>query len=137
MNKALAYRAVRTARARGILVKPKQCERCGRPDRSTGRSIIHAHHHDYNRPLDVEWICAWCHRRETPLPSKTGRKYPQFSGEKNRNAKLTNQQAAEIRQSTLSSRKLSRLYGVDRHAIINIKRGIAYPLSATPGKGEA
>ena len=40
---------------RGDIKKPDKCQDCG----STGR--IHGHHHDYTRPLDVEWLCALCH----------------------------------------------------------------------------
>lgn len=46
---------------RGDMVKPKFCSRCGKHDKSRN---IHAHHHDYSRPLDVEWICAKCHYDE-------------------------------------------------------------------------
>jgi hypothetical protein len=41
----------------GKIVKPAACEQCG----STGR--IHGHHHDYSRPLEVEWLCTACHGR--------------------------------------------------------------------------
>ena len=44
-------RAVRAGR----VLKPIACQDCG----ATGR--IHGHHHDYARPLDVEWLCQSCH----------------------------------------------------------------------------
>ena len=37
------------------LHRPEQCERCGSACKP------HGHHHDYNRPLDVEWLCPTCH----------------------------------------------------------------------------
>lgn len=37
------------------------CETCGKTP--TDRSIIHAHHDDYSRPLHVRWLCASCHKR--------------------------------------------------------------------------
>lgn len=40
-------------RRRGKLVKVP-CETCGSP-----RSQMH--HHDYSKPLDVEWLCRPCH----------------------------------------------------------------------------
>jgi len=32
------------------------CERCSNPD-------SHAHHEDYNKPLEVIWLCAACHKQ--------------------------------------------------------------------------
>lgn len=39
----------------GKLIK-QPCEVCGREDR------VHAHHCDYDKPLDVMWLCPICHR---------------------------------------------------------------------------
>jgi hypothetical protein len=46
----LISNAVRDGR---IIKKP--CASCGSMKR------IHAHHHDYSKPLDVTWLCARCH----------------------------------------------------------------------------
>lgn len=43
---------------RGDLVRPEACERCGRVQR------IEGHHHDYTKPLEVEWLCGYCHKAE-------------------------------------------------------------------------
>lgn len=42
----------------GRLEKPSNCSSCGLffPSRK-----IHAHHHDYTKPLDVTWLCVYCH----------------------------------------------------------------------------
>lgn len=40
----------------GILIKPKECQRCGSTE---GR--IEGHHEDYRQPLAVEWVCRRCH----------------------------------------------------------------------------
>jgi hypothetical protein len=44
---------------KGEMVRPSHCERCDRND-----TRIEAHHPDYSRPLDVEWICTRCHAAE-------------------------------------------------------------------------
>jgi hypothetical protein len=65
-ERPIAMRAVRSAIKNGVLVRPSYCQRCSTPDnkRRDGRSMIHAHHHDYSKPLDVEWLCALCHSTE-------------------------------------------------------------------------
>ena len=48
---------------RGRLVPPSHCTDCGdEPGVDTlGRRRIEAHHAEYERPLDVEWLCRDCH----------------------------------------------------------------------------
>jgi ribosome-binding protein aMBF1 (putative translation factor) len=54
----LVQRAVKTGR----LVRPDACERCGT------EGWVEAHHPDYTKPLDVEWLCGDCHRSEHQAP---------------------------------------------------------------------
>jgi len=49
---------VQKAIASGQLVRPESCARCERTCRP------HAHHADYLKPLEVEWLCGSCHMRE-------------------------------------------------------------------------
>lgn len=51
-----ARQAVQTAIKSGRMVKPKTCERC-----SKGRRPIQAHHSDYTKRLEVQWLCRKCH----------------------------------------------------------------------------
>lgn len=44
-------RAVRA----GKIERPGECERCQKACRP------HAHHNDYAKPLEVEWLCPPCH----------------------------------------------------------------------------
>lgn len=46
--------AIRTGR----LTKPSTCSACGNPTQS---ERLHAHHADYSKPLEVEWLCWSCH----------------------------------------------------------------------------
>lgn len=49
----LLYRAVRG----GQIERPASCAKCD------AEGTIQAHHADYSRPLDVEWLCVRCHQR--------------------------------------------------------------------------
>src|SRR5579863_4448428 len=51
-----AWRKIHNAIRFGNLVRPKTCFKCGR---SPGR--IEAHHSDYSKLLEVEWLCSRCH----------------------------------------------------------------------------
>ena len=59
-----AIGAVRKAIHSGKLKRPDSCEECSKtpPKFSDGRSPIHAHHPDYNKYLDVMWLCSSCHK---------------------------------------------------------------------------
>lgn len=56
-----AHNAVKKAIKRGRLVRPETCSDCGQKSER-----IEAHHEDYSRRWDIEWLCQPCHfkRRE-------------------------------------------------------------------------
>lgn len=56
-EKVKAREKVRSRVRRGAMV-PKPCARCG----STRK--LEAHHSDYSKPYDVEWLCLKCHKKE-------------------------------------------------------------------------
>jgi hypothetical protein len=53
-DKCCAHRVVRYALKKGRLDK-LPCEVCG------STVMVHAHHEDYSKPLDVKWLCNWHH----------------------------------------------------------------------------
>ena len=116
--KELAYRLVRLALKRGDLVRPEVCASCKTdPGKCVdGRHKIHAHHRDYSRPLDVEWICMSCHRKEERAES----------GYRPLHAKLDHDIAAEIRKSPLGYRRLAKIYGVNPGTIRDVKKGLLW-----------
>ncbi len=58
-HKRKAQTAVGNAVRDKRLMKPSTCLRCG-----TTSERIEAHHPDYNKPLDVVWLCTLCHGKE-------------------------------------------------------------------------
>jgi len=44
---------------RGKLIKPALCEDCGNNEPE------HMHHDDYEKPLDVNWLCVKCHNKRS------------------------------------------------------------------------
>ena len=63
-EKHSARKAVAVALRRGALERPSECSKCGL------HCLPDAHHGDYERPLDVQWLCRACH---TPLHQHRGR----------------------------------------------------------------
>ena len=57
-----AQNTLETAIQRGIVNRKVVCEKCSAtPTFKDGRTGIQAHHCDYNKPLDVMWLCQRCH----------------------------------------------------------------------------
>ena len=54
-EKIKARQAVRSAIRSGKLIRPSICESCFK------KRFIQAHHEDYSKPLDVDWLCTECH----------------------------------------------------------------------------
>jgi len=52
-----ARRKVQTEKDAGRLEQPEACSSCGTP------GPVEAHHGDYSKPLEVEWLCSACHDR--------------------------------------------------------------------------
>lgn len=47
---------------RGIIIRKDVCETCGETGIfKDGRTKVQAHHPDYNKPLEVMWLCQKCH----------------------------------------------------------------------------
>jgi ribosomal protein S27AE len=46
------------AEEEGLIVRPDVCETCGE-----GVGLVR-HHRDYNKPLEVTWLCGSCHSKE-------------------------------------------------------------------------
>lgn len=116
-----AHAIVRAALKSQRLVRPSHCQSCGAPNKacSDGRSYLQAHHHQgYENPLDVIWICAACHRSETPLPAIPGA--PCY-GEDNGKAKLTEEDVLAIRAARGSNVEIAKRYGVKNQTISDIR----------------
>ena len=60
-NKKRARSAVKAAIKKGTLTRPANCA-CG------SDALVEAHHHDYTKPLEVEWLCRRCHRKHHETP---------------------------------------------------------------------
>lgn len=56
--KSEAHRLVQAALSHKEIIKPDNCSACSKE--ATGHKL-HAHHDDYNKPLDIIWLCNKCH----------------------------------------------------------------------------
>lgn len=54
-HKIKCEHAAHRAYKRGLIEKPKRCNRCKKKKR------LEKHHEDYTKPLKVEWLCTKCH----------------------------------------------------------------------------
>lgn len=57
--KKIKARAILGCKVRyGKIVKPELCEGC------MEKHVLHGHHNDYDKPLEVKWLCVSCHAKE-------------------------------------------------------------------------
>lgn len=64
-EKAKAKQILRNAIRRGEIIRQYTCEQCGENDMGRdSRTLVHAHHPDYDLPLSVIWLCVTCHAAE-------------------------------------------------------------------------
>jgi len=61
-HKRKAQYIAANARRSGKLIKPKQCSTCEKEHHD-----LEMHHPDYNKPLDVVWLCTECHGKTRRL----------------------------------------------------------------------
>ncbi|MES0010112.1 hypothetical protein NKJ78_03605 [Mesorhizobium sp. M0037] len=55
-QKVWAHQCLRSALKRGLVIQ-MPCEQCG-------DLVAEAHHDDYDKPMDVRWLCRLHHRHE-------------------------------------------------------------------------
>lgn len=55
LTKAQVSQRLSSAILAGKVTRPDACARCGQ------QGPVDGHHHDYSKPLDVEWLCRPCH----------------------------------------------------------------------------
>lgn len=61
-KKDRAHNLVEKAIKKGILINPHFCVECFADETfKDGRTAIQAHHCDYDKPLEVVWLCQKCH----------------------------------------------------------------------------
>jgi len=66
--KVIARAKVRYAVLKGNLIKPKKCKVC------ENKLPLQGHHGDYQKPLEVIWLCSGCHADADKLLTDTNPK---------------------------------------------------------------
>lgn len=107
-------------------LKRQRCEGCGTKRR------VHAHHHDYAKPLDVRWLCYMCHKKVHPVTEDnkkikfSGAHHSNDRGVDNANAKLTDARVRDIRamlERGISQERIAIACRVHQTTVSKIKLG--------------
>ena len=61
-KKAKAHAKFFYATKIGKIERPDKCTDCGKTEKELGAKI-HGHHKDYDKPLEVVWLCSSCHKK--------------------------------------------------------------------------
>jgi hypothetical protein len=60
-KKLKVWHTVEAALKDGSLTKPNVCDKCKKPEKSKGGNALQAHHEDYDKPFNIDWLCKQCH----------------------------------------------------------------------------
>lgn len=112
-RKERARTEVRLALDSGRLEKAEACADCGK-----ATTELDAHHGDYDRPLDVEWLCDPCHHDRHPNEGRPRSGVPEPPKIVGRNIKAA-REAAGLTQEQLAQRA-----GMLTHEISRYERGV-------------
>jgi len=63
-KKLKAWHLVELSMKTGEIKKPSLCDMCGNHPTGRGGSALQAHHDDYDKPLDVLFLCKGCHMKK-------------------------------------------------------------------------
>ena len=66
-EKMEAHDIVNRAVQKGDIQKPIRCEKC-----SKFSERLQAHHRDHSKPLDVVWLCSYCHNQTSVRRNTVG-----------------------------------------------------------------
>lgn len=103
--------------------------------RNTIRVLHNGHEmllEDYAKAAGISYATAWA--RFTKYPHLIAGEPQRKSGEKNSNAKLSDNEAAEIRESIEPTKVLCERYGVSRTLVQGIRRGSIRPVKGAEAK---
>ena len=56
-EKVMAQKKIKYYKKRKYIIPPNECQLCERKGKTE------AHHPDYSKPLDIIWVCKYCHNR--------------------------------------------------------------------------
>lgn len=111
------------------LIQRQPCQKCDATEK------VHAHHHDYSKPLDVEWFCYACHRKQHHVDEEEkkvkfeGASKARLPGESNPNASLSTKDVRQIRamlDAGVSQQKIAMVFGINQTTVSRIKIGRTY-----------
>jgi hypothetical protein len=54
----------------GLIHRPDKCEKCFAPS-----DMIEAHHPDYDKPLEIQWLCSGCHGKVPKQPTEKPKQF--------------------------------------------------------------
>jgi hypothetical protein len=124
-QKTKAQNQLNYALRKGVVFRGP-CEVCGSEEK------VHAHHHDYSKPLDVHWLCFICHKKAHPVSEEDKKvkfsdaKRADVIGSNNPFSKLDEVAVHEIKlmlSCGVSQERIAKAFAVTQTTVSKIKCG--------------